>query len=63
MAFATTNTQVPMGAATILHVVDSFLNLKNTVTDWNEVRVTRKILSRLSANQLQDIGLTRSDLF
>ncbi len=63
MAFVATNTQAPLGAVTTLRVVDSILNLKNSVVAWNEARVTHKVLSRLSAEQLQDIGLTRADLF
>jgi uncharacterized protein YjiS (DUF1127 family) len=63
MAFAATSTQAPLGAVAILRVVDSILNLKNSAMAWNEARVTRKVLSRLSAEQLQDIGLTGADLF
>jgi len=29
---------------------------------WNETRRTRAILSRLSAHELNDIGLTRGDI-
>ncbi|KAE9630844.1 DUF1127 domain-containing protein [Parasedimentitalea maritima] len=63
MAFVVTNTQAPLGAVATLRVVDSILNVKNSVVAWNEARVTRKLLSRLSSEQLQDIGLTRADLF
>jgi len=63
MTFATSNTQAPLGAVAILRVVDNILSLKNSAVSWNEARVTRKILSRLNAAQLQDIGLTRADLF
>ena len=63
MAFVVTNTQAPLGAVTTLRVVDSILNLKNSVMAWNQARVTHNVLSRLSAEQLQDIGLTRADLF
>jgi uncharacterized protein YjiS (DUF1127 family) len=28
---------------------------------WNDLRVTRKALSRLSDHELEDIGLTRAD--
>ncbi|PCH68817.1 MAG: hypothetical protein COC12_09690 [Rhodobacteraceae bacterium] len=62
MAFVVTNTQAPLGAVTTLRVVNSILNLKDSVVAWNQTRVTRKILSRLSPEQLQDIGLTRADL-
>lgn len=63
MAFVVTNTQAPLGAVTTLRVVDSILKLKDSVVAWNEARMTRNVLSRLSVEQLQDIGLTRADLF
>jgi uncharacterized protein YjiS (DUF1127 family) len=30
--------------------------------DWNDARITRKSLSRLSARELDDIGLCRGDI-
>ncbi len=33
-----------------------------TVVAWNERRLTRKILSKLSTRELDDIGLSRSDI-
>ncbi|WIY26804.1 DUF1127 domain-containing protein [Parasedimentitalea psychrophila] len=63
MAYVAANTQAPLGAVATLRVVDSILELKNSAFAWNEARVTRKLLSRLSSDQLQDIGLTRADLF
>lgn len=62
MAYAVANTHAPVGAVATLRVVDTILNLKNSVIAWNEARVTRNILSRLSDAQLEDIGLTRADL-
>jgi len=32
------------------------------VLDWNDARVTRRMLSTLSARQLDDIGLCRGDI-
>jgi uncharacterized protein YjiS (DUF1127 family) len=32
------------------------------VTAWNDARQTRNALSRLSDHELDDIGLTRSDI-
>lgn len=32
------------------------------VTAWNEARRTRNVLSRLSAHELNDIGLNRGDI-
>ncbi|MBE1286046.1 MAG: DUF1127 domain-containing protein [Rhodobacteraceae bacterium] len=61
MAYAAT-TSSPMGAVATLRVVDSILNLKNTVISWNNARVTRNVLSRLTDDQLNDIGLNRGDL-
>lgn len=62
MAIAITNTQTPLGAVAILRILDSIQNLANSVVAWNEARVTNNALSRLSAEQLQDIGLKRADL-
>ncbi|KMK68140.1 DUF1127 domain-containing protein [Puniceibacterium sp. IMCC21224] len=33
-----------------------------SVSDWNDARITRKSLSKLSDRELDDIGLTRSDI-
>ncbi|NRB20414.1 MAG: DUF1127 domain-containing protein [Rhodobacteraceae bacterium] len=63
MAFAVTNTQAPLGAVATLRVVNSILNLKDSAVAWNRARVTRNVLSRMSAEQLDDIGLTRADRF
>lgn len=32
------------------------------LVEWNEQRVTRNALSRLSDHQLEDLGLTRADV-
>ncbi len=32
------------------------------VRDWNDARITRRMLSQLSARQLDDIGLCRHDI-
>jgi len=32
------------------------------ISAWNDTRVTRKSLSKLSNRELDDIGLTRSDI-
>ena len=58
----TANINAPLGAVTVLHVVDAFISVKNAIVEWNEARVTRKELSRLTDAQLDDIGLTRSDI-
>ena len=62
MTIPVTNTVAPLGAVTVFRIVNGILNFKNTVAAWNETRVTRKLLLSLSDEQLNDIGLTRSDL-
>lgn len=39
-----------------------FVTLFGTLIAWNDRRVTRKALSALSARELDDIGLSRSDI-
>lgn len=34
----------------------------NAIVDWNDARITRKSLSRLTTRELDDIGLTRGDI-
>ncbi|MTH97415.1 DUF1127 domain-containing protein [Roseibium sp. RKSG952] len=58
----TANIHAPLGAATILHVVDAFINVLNNVVAWNESRKTRNILNHLTDAQLEDIGLTRAEI-
>ena len=40
----------------------SFGGLFARLNDWNEARRTREILSRLSAHELDDIGLVPGDI-
>ena len=40
----------------------SLSNLFAAFVTWNETRRTREALSRLSAHELEDIGLTRGDI-
>ena len=62
MAYTLAQAHAPVGAVATLRVVDALMHVKDAVVSWNQTRVTRKILSRLSEHQLNDIGLTRSDL-
>ena len=52
----------PHGAVTILRVVNSITAIKEAIIGWNESRKTRTELSRLTDDQLFDIGLTRWDI-
>ena len=61
MAFVVSNTRVPLGAVTTLRVVDGVMHLIASIVAWNEARITRNVLLSLSAEQLDDIGLTRAE--
>lgn len=39
-----------------------FVRLIDAVTLWNDARLTRRALARLSDRELNDIGLTRFDV-
>jgi len=39
-----------------------FVNMFSGFAAWNDARVTRNALSKLSARELDDIGLTYSDI-
>ncbi|RMD91832.1 MAG: DUF1127 domain-containing protein [Alphaproteobacteria bacterium] len=39
-----------------------FASLAAALREWNDTRVTRKALGRLSDRELEDIGLTRGDI-
>lgn len=59
-AYDTTHTSAAASFGARISVATSavFANL----SDWNDARITRKSLSRLSARELDDIGLCRGDI-
>lgn len=58
----TANLHAPLGAVSVLRLVDGIMNFKSNMVEWNESRQTRKALSQLTAAQLDDIGLSRADI-
>lgn len=60
-AFETTRT-APFGAISIFRAVQGFGSIFAAVSAWNDARITRKALSRLSDRELDDIGLCRGDI-
>ncbi|UWS79614.1 DUF1127 domain-containing protein [Phaeobacter sp. G2] len=58
----TANLHAPLGAVSVLRLVDGIMNFKTNLVEWNESRQTRKALSQLSPAQLEDIGVTRADI-
>jgi uncharacterized protein YjiS (DUF1127 family) len=43
-------------------VLPKLSNLVSTVVAWNDRRVTRNALGKLTARELDDIGLSRGDI-
>ncbi len=62
MAAFDTTRPAPFGAISIFRFVqfvsDAFLSLSS----WNDARVTRSALGKLSDRELDDIGLCRGDV-
>ena len=44
-------------------IASNVTHIANDVARWNDTRVTRKALGKLSDRQLDDIGLCRGDIF
>ena len=61
MALIDSNRQLA-GAIFINRIMRSGHDILGSVIAWNDARVTRKSLSRLSARELDDIGLCRGDI-
>ena len=61
MAIIDDNRQLA-GAIFINRVIRSTYDVFGSLSAWNDARVTRKALSKLSARELDDIGLTRADI-
>ena len=62
MATFETTRPAPFGAETTYHIV-SFIEAKwMAFAEWNNARVTRNALSKLSDHELNDIGFSRGDV-
>lgn len=58
-AFDTTRPASGLSAGSFATV---FANAFSAVAAWNDARITRNSLSKLSARELDDIGLTYGDI-
>ncbi|WP_128254623.1 DUF1127 domain-containing protein [Falsirhodobacter deserti] len=58
MAAIETSTHAPVGTLS----TSRFASFFQAVRDWNDARVTRNALNKLSDRELNDIGLTRADI-
>jgi len=59
-AFDTTRPVAVFGGG---YITKKIANLVAFVHAWNETRITRKALSKLTDRELDDIGLIRADLY
>lgn len=52
----------PFGAISAFRAVNAVEAVLNSLMTWNARRNTYKVLSALSARELEDIGMTRADV-
>ncbi len=62
MAAYETTRPAPFGAISIFRFVQFVSDIYLTVANWNDARVTRSALGKLSDRELDDIGLCRGDI-
>lgn len=62
MAAIETSRPAPFGAITTYRAVNALTSIFAMLGAWNDARVTRKALSKLSDRELDDIGLCRGDI-
>lgn len=62
MAAYETTRSAPFGAISIFRFVQYVSDSFAAFIAWNDLRVTRKALAKLSDRELDDIGLCRGDI-
>lgn len=62
MAATETTRSAPFGAITTYRIVALMERAITAFRDWNDARVTRNALAKLSDRELDDIGLCRADI-
>lgn len=62
MAAYETTRPAPFGAISIFRAVRFFSDAAIAFSNWNDARVTRNALGKLSDRELDDIGLCRGDI-
>lgn len=62
MAAVETTRPAPFGAITTYRAITGLSSAIAVLTSWNDARVTRKALNKLSDRELDDIGLCRGDI-
>ena len=62
MAAVETTRPAPYGAITTFRAINAVTNVFGALAAWNDARVTRNLLNKLSDRELDDIGLNRGDI-
>ena len=62
MAAYVTTRKAPFGAIATNRIASLFAGIPAAVASWNDARITRNALGKLSDRELDDIGLCRSDI-
>lgn len=62
MAAVETTRPAPFGAINTYRAINGLSNVVGVLATWNDARVTRKALNKLSDRELDDIGLCRGDI-
>lgn len=62
MAAVETTRPAPFGAITTYRAISGLTGVFAALAAWNDARVTRKALNKLSDRELDDIGLCRGDI-
>ena len=62
MAAYESSRAAPLGAISIFRSVQMFSGAFAAFSAWNDARVTRRALGRLSDRELDDIGLCRAEV-
>ena len=62
MAAIVTSRAAPFGAITTYRFFQFFSGIHSTFSNWNDARVTRNALGKLSDRDLDDLGLCRGDI-
>ena len=62
MAAIETSRPAPFGAIATYRAVNALSIAFGALGAWNDARITRKALSKLSDRELDDIGLCRGDI-
>lgn len=62
MASYDTTRSLVAGPTATLRFFSAFTGVAGSIAAWNDARVTRNALSKLSDHELDDLGLTRGDI-